>query len=118
VNIFLVLIHTHRCRFLVCDVVGNHTLSGAHTYPDCRLCVRIKLKGLIPSDHTLTSLKAHPYVRYLTGSARSDKDMSVSLISFSLVSFVGNLQDSYFLRFVSVMTSPMTLYHSLSPIPN
>ena len=36
-----------RRRVVVWDVIGIHTLSGTHTYPDCRVCVRKSMKGLI-----------------------------------------------------------------------
>ena len=44
VSIFQVFVPSRRV--LLGDVIGSHTLSGAHAYPDRRVCVRNNMIGL------------------------------------------------------------------------
>ena len=58
VSIFQVFIPNRRV--LVGDVIGNHTLSGSHTYPHCWECVRICMKGLLLFVGVIDQLEITP----------------------------------------------------------
>jgi len=58
VSIFQVLVP--MCRVLLGDVITSQTLSGAHAYPDRRVCVRSSMIGLKLFVDTINQSESTP----------------------------------------------------------